>query len=426
MSKSTICLKQLLAFLALFISLFKPLMTQAQYKITRVNDFYSFIQIYNPHSASFNLDNQFHFTSLKIELDEPYTGKFQVIEPFNQITDLHFSHHCDDINEKYASPLHIFSNLTSGIQVYFGNYSGSLRIHFFNVPEYIPSSKSLLKKAGGRCDKPEMISYTEWRKGLPEPKPPRERTETDHLVIHHSAGNNSDTNYINTVRNIYLLHTQTNGWDDIGYNFLVAPNGIIFNGRDPLGIADDDNILGAHFCAKNQNTMGICLLGDFTNTKPSKAALFSLNYLIAWKLKKDSLNPFGQSIHPRLSGTMLNTICGHRDGCNTSCPGDSLYPLLNAIQLRASKIADSCGLILGINGQDNKGSFSMYPNPSFDAICISLPPSFQSSFIIITNPIGQVVYQSIFYNKVQLHLGLQKGVYYYHIKDGPKGRLVIN
>ena len=92
--------------------------------------------------------------------------------------------------------------------------------------------------------------------------------------MHHSAGSTFDTNYTAVVRSYYLLHTEVNGWDDIGYNYLIARDGSIFAGRDPqnrTGVAQD-NVHGAHFCGKNDYTMGICVIGDFTSQAPAAEA----------------------------------------------------------------------------------------------------------------------------------------------------------
>ena len=66
-------------------------------------------------------------------------------------------------------------------------------------------------------------------------------------MVHHSAGSNTNSNYTQVVRDIYLYHTQVNGcWSDIGYNYLVAQDGSIYNGRDP-GALEQDDVLGRSF-----------------------------------------------------------------------------------------------------------------------------------------------------------------------------------
>jgi hypothetical protein len=185
-----------------------------------------------------------------------------------------------------------------------------------------------------RNEMPELIPQSVWRQGLADPKPNPVSTPTHHAIVHHSAGSTFDTNYTAVVRSYYLLHTEINGWDDIGYNYLIARDGSIFAGRDPQNMSGvaQDNVRGAHFCAKNQYTMGICVIGDFTTNTPAAAAINSLCKLLAWKFEKDEMNPRGVSPHPDAGSPNLAVLAGHRDGCATACPGNVLYAEMNAIR----------------------------------------------------------------------------------------------
>lgn len=172
-----------------------------------------------------------------------------------------------------------------------------------------------------------IIPQSVWRAGLAAPKPNPVSTPTRHAIVHHSAGSTFDTNYTAVVRSYYLLHTEVNGWDDIGYNYLIARDGSIFAGRDPQGAPGvaQDNVRGAHFCGKNENTMGVCVIGDFTSQSPSTASLAALCDLLAWKFEKEGLDPLGSQAHPGPADASLTRLAGHRDGCTTACPGNLLY-----------------------------------------------------------------------------------------------------
>lgn len=177
-----------------------------------------------------------------------------------------------------------------------------------------------------------------WRSGLPAPSYTRTFTDVSHLIVHHSAGSNSNSDYVQVVRDIYLFHTQVNGWSDIGYNYLVAQDGTIFSGRDPDGGAQDD-VRGAHFCGANSGTMGVCVLGNYETTSPSEQSLQALQQILSFKADKNSLNPTGSDSHAL--GT-LNTISGHRDGCSTLCPGENLYAELTGIRMGVQARLDDC------------------------------------------------------------------------------------
>ena len=137
-----------------------------------------------------------------------------------------------------------------------------------------------------------------------------------------------DSDWPALVRSIWNFHVFDRGWADIGYNYLIDPNGVIYEGR-----SGGDNVVGAHFSGVNAGTMAVALLGDFTNEPPTIEAINSLKRIIAWKCDQRDLDPTGRSLHAA-SQLDLNTISGHRDGPRpTECPGDAFYALLPAIRI---------------------------------------------------------------------------------------------
>jgi hypothetical protein len=48
------------------------------------------------------------------------------------------------------------------------------------------------------------------------------------LTVHHTAGINDDPDPAATVRAIYRFHAIDRGWGDIGYHYVVAPDGRVF------------------------------------------------------------------------------------------------------------------------------------------------------------------------------------------------------
>jgi hypothetical protein len=170
-------------------------------------------------------------------------------------------------------------------------------------------------------------------------------TDVTHLIVHHSAGSNSASDWAAVVRSIYDFHVFSNGWDDIGYNWLVDPNGVIYQGRG-------DNVRGAHFCGTNSNTMGVCMMGDFTSVLPATAAVSSLEDLLAWKVCDIGVTADGTALHNG-SGQNLMHISGHRDGCSTACPGDLFYPTLSDVRDSVKWLIDTECNDLTINAPTN-------------------------------------------------------------------------
>ncbi len=284
---------------------------------------------------------------------------------------------------------------------------------------YAPSldlENKFSKNKVDNCEKPTTIPASIWREGLTKPTPGRNATVVKHCIIHHTAGSNTNENFVDVVRNIYLAHTEGNGWDDIGYNYLVAQDGTIFSGRDAQGIADEDNIQGAHFCSKNRGTMGIALLGNFNLTSPNLSQLEALESILNWKLFKESVDPYDQYAHPNSLGSDLGTIGIHKDGCATSCPGDSLALLIPEIRDNVRTTLLACGLPLKIKTLEANKPVSIYPNPSAGNITIRIKNSDMKSYRVVST-FGQILQSGHLKEKTTITIDESNGIYYLLLED---------
>ncbi|MDQ1485882.1 MAG: hypothetical protein QOJ62_1575, partial [Actinomycetota bacterium] len=137
------------------------------------------------------------------------------------------------------------------------------------------------------------------------------------------------------IRSIYAFHVQSEGWCDVGYNFLVDKFGRIWEGRFG-GI--DQAPLGAHTGGFNTNSFGVSMIGEFSSLTPPVAMTDAITRLVAWKFSMAYLNPLGHESLTAASfsqnrfsaGTVVsfNTISGHRDADQTACPGNAGYAVL--------------------------------------------------------------------------------------------------
>jgi hypothetical protein len=169
------------------------------------------------------------------------------------------------------------------------------------------------------------------------------------VFVHHTAGTNdySCADSASIIRGIHAYHTQTEKWNDIGYNFLVDKCGTIFEGRKG-GV--DLPVLGAHTYGWNRESAGIAVLGNYNDVGASTAALTSVARIAAWKLGQYGVDPNSTvqlkagATQKNLAGTSFtagslytfNRISGHRDGYATECPGNTLYGQLPTIRAWAS------------------------------------------------------------------------------------------
>ncbi|MBK6929753.1 MAG: N-acetylmuramoyl-L-alanine amidase [Saprospirales bacterium] len=202
---------------------------------------------------------------------------------------------------------------------------------FFYSPEKLLAAdpQPIAAPRGGAacpCPMPAFVSRAGWG-GPPAQQPgcTPNYTAVSHLIVHHQAGV-ANPPFAAVVGAIWQQHVYTNSWCDIGYNWLIAPDGTIYEGR-----AGGNNVVGAHFCGQNANTMGVCFLGNFQNEQPTAAALSSLSRLLAWKCCDSGINPTATAFHAG-SGLTLQNISGHRNGCSTLCPGDNLYARLPGVR----------------------------------------------------------------------------------------------
>lgn len=154
-----------------------------------------------------------------------------------------------------------------------------------------------------------------------------------HLVVHHSAGGNISNDWAARVRSYWTLHVYTNNWADIGYNWLVDPNGVLYQGRQ-FAANGNENVVGAHFSGTNGGTMGVCVIGTYTSVSPTQNAIRTTVRILGYRASNRNINPRGISYHASSQKTLYN-ICGHRDGVGaTECPGTNLYNQLPAIRNR--------------------------------------------------------------------------------------------
>lgn len=298
-------------------------------------------------------------------------------------------------------------------------YSGDFTFRF-----YFPSIKSQepILKAGAQCSCPQPAFCTRscWcpNNDCPKDATPSP-TQPSHIIVHHSAGANTSNDFAAIVAYYWDLHVNTNGWDDIGYNWLIDPNGVIYEGRG-------DGVGGAHFSCMNGGTTGICLIGNFQNLAPKKAAIEQLKKLISWEACDKNISPNQSSYHP---SSMLNleNISGHQDGNSstvgcpkgTACPGNLLYARLDSIRMGVDSFACLQGVSFDQN-LINETALALFPNPSSEKVSIEFHLlKSESCLLEVINPLGQVV------RTWEIKDGNQSNLINLDLKDWKRGLYVV-
>ena len=193
------------------------------------------------------------------------------------------------------------------------------------------TTENLQQQQQTKYPKPPVVTRTEW--GCPDGQITTHGslsyTTVTHLIVHHTFSPSTAANgdWAALVRSVWNFHVFSNGWADIGYNYVIDQTGVIYEGR-----AGGDNVVGAHFSGVNGGTLGVSMIGTYTDVTPSEKALNSLRRILAWKADQRGIDPTSKARHAA-SGLELNNISGHRDGPGaTECPGDAFYPLLPSLR----------------------------------------------------------------------------------------------
>ncbi|MBX5441260.1 MAG: N-acetylmuramoyl-L-alanine amidase [Solirubrobacteraceae bacterium] len=192
---------------------------------------------------------------------------------------------------------------------------------------------------------PPIITRAQWGGDTLRTRGAPELGTVQMAFVHHTVNANSYTAEESPaiVLAIAKYHIRSNGWNDIGYNFLVDRYGQIFEGRAG-GI--DQPVIGAQAQGYNAVSTGISNIGTFESTGQTEAALNAMAQLIAWKLAIHGVSPEGTvevvsaggsaNRYPSGRRVTFQRISGHRDGDKTSCPGAALYAQLPEIRRRAA------------------------------------------------------------------------------------------
>lgn len=168
---------------------------------------------------------------------------------------------------------------------------------------------------------------------------PRYIKKVKQVHVHHTATANgySRRDVPGLLRGMYRYHTQTLGWFDIGYNFLIDRFGRTWVGRSG---GPKKRVRGAHTLGFNHESTGIAVIGNYQSQRVPARVLDAMFRLAAFKLDRDGNHAKGkvwvrsQGSDRFRSGRMvkLPRIDGHRDTNETACPGLQLYRKLPKIR----------------------------------------------------------------------------------------------
>jgi hypothetical protein len=188
---------------------------------------------------------------------------------------------------------------------------------------------------------PEMVSRASWAGNDCAPRSSAIYGEVRAAYVHHTVNINdySRAEAPQVVLGICRYHRNTNGWNDIGYNFLVDRFGTLYEGRaGGVGAA----VVGAQAEGFNSYSTGIANIGTFSDVPQSQAALEAMARLVRWKLPLHGYPTSGTAVMTSAGGgtnryaagstVRVPRVLGHRDTNATECPGTALYAQLDDLR----------------------------------------------------------------------------------------------
>ncbi|MFP5335925.1 MAG: cell wall-binding repeat-containing protein, partial [Actinomycetes bacterium] len=197
----------------------------------------------------------------------------------------------------------------------------------------------------GVVEQPDIVLRDEW--GVDSStevscSSPRTADTMRGIVLHHTAGSNDYTREQapGIVRGIHRYHTVSQGWCDVGYNFLVDKYGTVYEGRRG-GITNQ--VRGAHAgdALVNRWTTGISMMGNFETASVPTTLKDAVVRLSAWRLWL-----FGRQAEDTMliDDVSYQRISGHRDFKSTVCPGRNGDAWLNGgMRAEVQAVLDAAG-----------------------------------------------------------------------------------
>lgn len=157
------------------------------------------------------------------------------------------------------------------------------------------------------------------------------RQATNRIILH-----NSGVTVLQSAEVIHNYHKNHNGWAGIGYHLYIRKDGTVYRGR-PL------NTIGAHAGKYvNPDSIGICFEGNFNVETMNDVQKEAGKQVIA-----DLKNIYGNL-----------KIQGHKEVCNTDCPGAN-FPLnelkeIEVVKQETKSVADIANEVIA-------GKWDVYP-----------------------------------------------------------------
>ncbi|MCX5690199.1 MAG: peptidoglycan recognition family protein [Planctomycetota bacterium] len=144
------------------------------------------------------------------------------------------------------------------------------------------------------------------------------------ITVHHegnlftgSTDPNAIARKLSNIRNGHI-NRRPEAFADIGYHYIIDPAGRVWEGR-PL------RYQGAHVEKRNEHNLGIMVMGNFEEQKPTTAQLSTLERFVIDQMRRYQISVGNLFTHKELGGTL--------------CPGKNLQRWMLAQRSPAGSFA---------------------------------------------------------------------------------------
>ncbi len=295
-------------------------------------------------------ENSFDFVAVHQETAESTSIRFEYADGFGEWRPLHFhADGRDDLAPAYSALVRAPAE-TTGYEVRTEGSAtvecAAMNLHDGNPVRIEGQAEGELHADGQAADSGRRVAYvTRAGWGADESLRfddagnevwPAESYPVQAITVHHTAWQTSG-DYAADVRAVYQLHAVEQAWGDIGYHLLIDPDGRVYEGRhsgdDPLPVFAEppspekaESVTAGHVLQMNSGNIGVCLLGDFTDEMPTRAAQDSLVNVLRTLCRITGVDPTAEVeyVNPVNGATAtMQSVSRHRDWLATECPGNT-------------------------------------------------------------------------------------------------------
>ena len=169
-----------------------------------------------------------------------------------------------------------------------------------------------------------VIARQQWTRATTIASEANAMVNVQKITVHHDGmppvALRSRSAVIDRLELIRRSHVDTRGWADIGYHYIVDPEGRVWEGR-PV------TLQGAHVKRHNLHNLGILVLGNFEVQRPTIAASTSLEQFLV-----EQMHRF------RVPVSRVHT---HLELAATACPGRNLQRIMVNTRSRGGMVANA-------------------------------------------------------------------------------------